>query len=772
MNQSIFDKLLEALKQAESHNSNIMVKPEVLLWPDPERQWSPVISLLQEKLETLLIYGAYEPDKKQGPAIWIKYMVAELYSYTATAHETPIIYLPGISRQDFRNITAAGLMLQPLMEYQYTGTMWLQDNGKEWTVTAFIQNAQYGLGMKMPQDHATRQAVLMALPEIFSDSGSFYSKTFIDEEFLLSKVYPDIVPGILKWMSEGDEFLKSLTSEKQKSFTLLCKTRFGFEPNYSDIRDIALLLGSRKNAWASVWDYFANAPSKYKKIPELLRLAKPDDLGTGMFSYPEDSWPQINEEKENTLRNALLNISRVKPTDIQGLLRKLADENIARRKTVWYELGNAPLVEAVCHLNLMTESCIKPFSSTGLKELTNYYTTEGYKADQYMRAALNAVQSAKDTEAVTGIITSVYKPWLEKITLKFQDMLAGGAEYPLISNTDFEADEFVLFVDALRMELAIDFALRLHSNGYKTDLKSGWTALPTLTPTGKPFNSPLAAQVNRQSDCIEFRPQLKNGKDLQTTAFRDALKEAGFNYVSSIHDIDPTVKTWMEIGDIDTKGHSEQSLMVHRIDELYRNLAETIEAAFIKGITRIRVVTDHGWLLLPGGLPKTEISKHLTETRWGRCALIKEGVSNDFLTLPWHWNKSVFIAYAPGISFFRKNDEYAHGGISLQECLIPELVIYSGTGNEFSGKIVSVKWNNMICKVELVGTHEGFKVNMRPRSGDKNTKVIASPEHKTLVINNKCSVMVYDEFEDKEIMIELINSEGIIVDKTTAIVGQ
>ena len=35
VNDTLYDKVVHALKQAEQHNSNIMVKPEVILWPDP-----------------------------------------------------------------------------------------------------------------------------------------------------------------------------------------------------------------------------------------------------------------------------------------------------------------------------------------------------------------------------------------------------------------------------------------------------------------------------------------------------------------------------------------------------------------------------------------------------------------------------------------------------------------------------------------------------------------------------------------------------------------
>ena len=41
------------------------------------------------------------------------------------------------------------------------------------------------------------------------------------------------------------------------------------------------------------------------------------------------------------------------------------------------------------------------------------------------------------------------------------------------------------------------------------------------------------------------------------------------------------------------------------------------------------MITDHGWLLMPGDLPKVELPEHLTEIRKGRCARLKEGSQTD-----------------------------------------------------------------------------------------------------------------------------------------------
>ena len=106
-----------------------------------------------------------------------------------------------------------------------------------------------------------------------------------------------------------------------------------------------------------------------------------------------------------------------------------------------------------------------------------------------------------------------------------------------------------------------------------------------------------------------------------------------------------------------------------QLSQVVERISELIDA----GWKRIRIVTDHGWLLMPGGLPKTELAKHQTETRWGRCAVLKDSAHGTPLTFGWDWCKEVQVAYAPGVSNFIAGAEYAHGGISLQECLVPVL---------------------------------------------------------------------------------------------------
>jgi len=770
MASSIYDKVTQALKQAENHNSNVMVKPEVILWPDPEHQWSEVIEVLQKNIPHLLIYGSFEAARKQGPAIWLKCMIAKaLPEANWDAEAIPIIYLPGVAKSDLRNVENAVFNFQPLLEYQYTGTLFIQENGREWSIVAFVENPINGLGIKVAKDNATKDALKKTLPSIFQDKEVLANKSIIDAEYLNNQLFPDIIPTILKWMCKGEAFFQNMEAGKREVFTNLCKSQYEFEPDHKNIKAIAEKLGSQKNSWKYVWQLYATAPHKYAQIEDLLRLAKPADLGTGIFALPDESWPQVNEQKEEALAQALTNTVKQDVARALATLQELEKEQRIRRNWVWYELGKSPLADASHHLLQMALKATESFSSSSIEAIKNYYTTNGYLVDQYMRKALVSVKSEKDKIIVKSIIHIFYQPWLENITNKFQKFVAQDASIFTSQTAVTENETFVLFVDAFRYELADEFCNRLLNQKWKVSLQAGWSAIPSLTPTAKPNVSPIATVVSVQSSIAEFRPQLQNGKDLLTPVFRDALKVAGYTLVTNATDIKSEGKYWQEIGDIDTKGHEEQADMVKRIEELFEQVQEALDVAFERGIKKIKIVTDHGWLLLPSGLPKTQLNAGLTETRWGRCALIKDGASTDLLHLPWRWNPSIFIAYAPGINFFKANIEYAHGGISVHECLIPTLLIENPNVLNIEADIKAVKWVNFKCTIHTSDVPDGYSVDIRTKYNDAKSSIVLS-KNKTLK-DNAATLMVDDSAESQAATIVLMDENERILDKKPTTVG-
>jgi hypothetical protein len=770
MSASIYDKVVHALKQAGNHNSNVMVKPEVILWPDPENQWCDVMEVLQESIPHLLIYGRYEPSKKQGPAIWLKCMIAKVLPEANWDEDAiPIIYLPGVAKSDLRNVENAVFNFQPLLEYQYTGTLFIQENGREWSILAFVENPINGLGIKLAKDNATKEALKKTLPSIFQDREVLANKTIIDADYLNNQLFPDIIPTILKWMCKGDVFLNTMDSGKREVFTNLCRSQYDFEPDFRNIIAIAEKFGAQKNAWKYVWQMYANAPKRYPEMEDLLRSAKPSDLGSGIFALPQESWPQVNEEKEDALRQSLVEAAKLDVHKALDELHKLEEEHCPRRKWVWFEIGKSPLTDSLQYMVQMATAASESFSFTSIDALKKYYETSGYKADQYMRKSLAVVKSAKDKAIVISLIQLLYKPWLEKITNKFQALVKTDSSIFTSQSAADEKEAFVLFVDAFRFELAEAFMDRISQVNRTISLKAVWSAIPSVTPTAKPHVSPIATAISTHSNINEFRPQLNNSKDLKTNIFREALTEKHFKYVTHANDIRAEGNYWQEIGDIDTKGHQEQSDIVKRIDELFDQVQEAINVAFEKGIKRIKIVTDHGWLLLPGGLPKTELNTHLAETRWGRCAIIKEGAHTDLLHLPWRWNPDVFIAYAPGISFFKKNEEYAHGGISIHECLVPILTIEQTNTPVSSAIIREVKWVNLKCNVVTENASDLFTIDIRTRYNDEKTSIVVST--RKTVKENKGVLMVNDDAEAKSATVVLLDEHGKIIDRKPTTVG-
>lgn len=136
----LMDHLKQAVRGAAVYNPEVQVAPACILWPDRNRQWEAVVPLLQAELPELLILGDYAPDKRTGPAIWLRCVIAgNTDDVSLPEDRTPIFYLPGVSRQDLRAVENCPDHLKPLAELQYRGGIWSQINARDWTILAWAQ---------------------------------------------------------------------------------------------------------------------------------------------------------------------------------------------------------------------------------------------------------------------------------------------------------------------------------------------------------------------------------------------------------------------------------------------------------------------------------------------------------------------------------------------------------------------------------------------------------------------------------------------------------
>jgi hypothetical protein len=69
------------------------------------------------------------------------------------------------------------------------------------------------------------------------------------------------------------------------------------------------------------------------------------------------------------------------------------------------------------------------------------------------------------------------------------------------------------------------------------------------------------------------------------------------------------------------------------------------------------------------------------ERNWSGASVLSRGAAPELACQPWHWDASVRIAMPPGAEAFRAGDVYSHDGLSLQECVTPDITFGDSGAN-------------------------------------------------------------------------------------------
>jgi hypothetical protein len=466
-------------------------------------------------------------------------------------------------------------------------------------------------------------------------------------------------------------------------------------------------------------------------------------------------------------------LARVKVLDVEK-------EHGIRRDWLWSKMGHAPLVQGLQHLAELATLSKQTPAGTTLAQMATSYQESGWKVDQAAMRALAAVSSKGDTDAIGATLRALYVPWLEDSAHRFQDLAKSeGGLYQLINGAKGATADgaplaglCTVFVDGLRYDVAMQLKERLAGLG-KVTTSAMWTSMPSVTASGKAWASPVAQWVSGKKADDDFQPSVAaDGKPLSTHNFRKLLTDHGFQVLDKHENGDPSGKAWVECGDLDHYGHAHGLRLARdmeaQLDQIVERLAELNEA----GWARFRIITDHGWLLVPGCLPKSELPMFEAETRWGRCAVLKDSSHGTPLTFGWDWCKDVQIAFAPGISNFIAGEVYSHGGLSLQECLVPvlELVVAGGAASTVKVDITKVTWTGLRCKVEVAPAAARLRVDIRTKAALANSTLVANVR---ALENGKASLAVDDDAnEGTAAFVVVLDAAGNVVQKKPTTVGE
>ena len=770
--------LLEALQRSlvlAARHSPGEVAPAAILWPDADGQWQPLVGQLRNLMPQLLILGDYSPEQRQGPAIWIRCMIERTLPDMLLPERTvPVIYMSNVSRQTLRNVEECPWELQPLVELQYRGVVWCQRNGKDWTVEAFMVSEDVGLGLDVSRDNITRRAMLGSLAQLAVSPLVRLRGKRLEAEDFDKLIIEDTPRNLLEWMNDPKGTKEKWDETRWEAFRSRCKAEYGFDPKTDGELVAGERLGRRKGAWIGVWERFVEAPLLYPGLPYLLRRAKP----TGELLFVKETWPDENTQEEKTLRMALAKLADTNAADAREQIGKLESMHSVRRNWVWSRLGQSPLAKALSHLSALAIHTRVAIGGDSPAAMMDLYVHGGYLADDVALRALAEVKSAEDHEAVAIAIRVVYLPWLQDTAEHFQKQVVANplpasgnkVQVPILA----DAGTCILFVDGLRFDLGQRLLGMAQDRGIRVVQNKRWAAVPTVTATSKPSVSPVAGQILGHQLGEDFVPEIASaGQPITSDRFAKLLTSAGYQYLLASevgHPQDADARAWTEYGEFDKLGHNLQAKLAGPIDDQLELLTDRIEALLSAGWQQIRVVTDHGWLLLPGGLPAISLPKYLTESRWSRCASIKPGAHVSVPTTGWYWNPMEIFAFGPGVSCFGNGFQYAHGGISLQECVVPDLLFSSeATSEEITASIKEVRWAGMRCRVSVEPAGVAVTVDIRTKVGDPDTS-IAQP--KQVDDDGKASLLVEnDSLSGTTVSVVLVDPSGRVVGKKATTVG-
>lgn len=705
--QTVLAALTARLKeQANRFNPTLESAPVAILWTDEKREWEDVLPQIKAALPELFSLGAYAPDQRTGPGVWLR-MVADGKAGSIGAGEVPILYLPGVGngqlRTDLRGLKDDP-QLAPLAELQYRGLFWRQENSKDWTLRAFCESQRGGLGLKVAGNQETAQALKAAMGRLLTQNRAALEAVTIDERYLNDLINPAPDETVLRWLTAPNA-IQAEQAAAWESFVANAKKRFGVDLAKGPMDVAQRILASQPgDATHPLWEKYATHWHSYPDAYEVFRGIAPPDLLQGAERYPRE-----NDADEKRLADEVLKAASLEPVAAAQAVLAAETKHAPRRQTLWAQQGRAPLATALADLARIATAFLEPLAGGNAQEAAQRYAASGWRVDAAARAAMVIAQRHELEKPIYAVLEALYRRWLEKQAEGFQALVKKDG-YPEWSLPEVPEGTVVLFVDGLRFDLARELeALLNKDNNLNVALEAGFTSIPSVTSSGKVWVSPACKQASSplppgegKGVRADFAPTLPKGA-YTADKLRKAMEPEGIAVVDTENPCLAYGKGWAEFpGDIDSDGHNKGLKLARAIPAHLEDLAKAIRRQLNAGWKQVWVVTDHGWLLLPGGLPKAELPARLTETKWGRCAVLKEAAAdNASLVLPWSFDPCVRVALAPGISAFSSGREYDHGGLSLQESVVPLLRVQRSEPVAGQPRLISVSWNTRktICSI-------------------------------------------------------------------------
>jgi hypothetical protein len=351
----------------------------------------------------------------------------------------------------------------------------------------------------------------------------------------------------------------------------------------------------------------------------------------------------------------------------------------------------------------LTEINTKP--GTSLKAVISQYTASDYKIDQLQRRfekqAMEIMEENTALADLKNLVRTAYKKYVER-SQKLYQQLVSAEHWPvegMLSNTQVftrhiqpllkaKTKTAYVLVDALRFELAKELEEHLEKY-FLIQTTPACALLPTVTKYGMVALLPDADKllsINAYKDGLEAfmgeQPLLSLAH--RREYFKDKLGDRCSittldQLVSAeVPDVDLLIVTTNEI---DNAGENLANNALVSIQHAVQNLIKVLNRLKLKSYEKIVLATDHGFVLHPEFLAGDNVSKP-----GGEWLMIKPrslagagttpeyalGFTPTQIGLKSEIKNFIFLK---NYSVFEKNTTYFHEGLSLQENIVPVMVL-------------------------------------------------------------------------------------------------
>lgn len=196
------DALAAALRAAAAYNPAAEAPPEAVVWCDAAGEFAPVLPALRARMPGLLTFGDYDPTTRTGPALWLRAAAArQVPEIDWPREEPPVVYLPGHGREVLRGAEDCPADLALLVWFVVAGAFFGQPKqARDWTLRGFLAAHGSPVGLDIPEDKATREALARAASRLFAEPVETLRGRRLTAAELDALLAPDPVGDMLRWM--------------------------------------------------------------------------------------------------------------------------------------------------------------------------------------------------------------------------------------------------------------------------------------------------------------------------------------------------------------------------------------------------------------------------------------------------------------------------------------------------------------------------------------------------------------------------------------------